>query len=90
MMDAGTGGLLQYGAVGITAVLALVAVRVLFARLAAVLDQERRRADRLELELFKLHEAIRSEYLATIATSTRASSEASRAVADALALIRRS
>ncbi len=87
--DPASGALLQYGAVGVLALLALLAVRILFARLETVLEQERQRADRLELELLKLHESIRNEYISTITASTHAASEASRAVADALAVVRR-
>jgi hypothetical protein len=70
--------LIQYGAIGIIALLALAAVRVLFARVTAAADQERARADRLEEELRKLNADIQERYLTTL-------SEASRAIAAALA-----
>jgi hypothetical protein len=84
------GGLLiQYGAIGVLALMALAAVRVLFGRMAAALDRETARADRLEEELRKLNETIRTEYTATIARTTQAVADANRAVAD-LATRRRS
>jgi len=77
------GILVQYGAVGAIALMALFAVRVLFARLTTALDQQTQRADRLEEELRKLNETIRSEYIKAI-------SDANRAVAETLATVRRS
>lgn len=68
----------QYGALGVIALLALVAVRVLFARVTATADLERARADRLEEELRKLNAAVQERYVATL-------SEATRAIAVALA-----
>jgi hypothetical protein len=87
--DPVTGLLLQYGAVGLLALLALAAVRVLFARLTSELESHKQRGDRLELELIKINEAVRNEYLTTIAQSARATAEASQAVANALAALRR-
>lgn len=87
--DPVTALLLQYGAVGVLALLALAAVRVLFARLSAELESHKARGDRLELELIKINEAVRNEYLTTIAQSARATAEASQAVANALAALRR-
>jgi len=81
--------LLQYGAVGVLALFALAAVRVLFARLSAELESHKQRGDRLELELIKINEAVRNEYLTTIAQSARATSDASQAVANALAALRK-
>lgn len=75
-------GLLQFGAVGVVAILALTAARVLWVRMAATLDRETQRADRLEAELKALNEMIRSEYMRTL-------SEATRAVSDAMAAVRR-
>ncbi len=88
-MTPGTNILLQYGAIGVIAVLALAAVRVLFARLSAELESHKARGDRLELELIKLNEAVRNEYISTISVSSRAASEASTAVANALAALHR-
>lgn len=89
-MDPVTGVLVQYGAVGVVALLAIAAVRVLFVRLTAALDRETQRADRLEEELRKLNEAVRGEYISTINQSAQVTADASRAVADALAAVRRS
>lgn len=74
--------LLQYGAVGLLALSALVAVRVLFQRSTAAEQRERERADRLEDELRKLNETVRTEYLTTLAKATEA-------ISDALAAVRR-
>ncbi len=68
----------QYGALGVIALLALIAVRVLFARVTATADLERARADRLEEELRKLNATIQEKYVSTL-------SEATRAIAAALA-----
>lgn len=87
--DPVTALLLQYGAVGVLALLAMAAVRVLFAKLSAELESHKQRGDRLELELIKINEAVRNEYLTTIAQSARATAEASQAVANALAALRR-
>lgn len=92
--------LIQYGAVGALAIIALAAARVMFnrmnadrtqeiERLTATLSRETQRADRLEAELRVLNEAVRNEYLNTIAKSSEATAAASRAVADALAAVRR-
>lgn len=74
--QAGSGALLQYGALGILAGLALLAVRVLFAQLAKTLDLERARADRAEAEVRALNTAIQERYLTTLAQATTAISEA--------------
>jgi len=87
--DPGSNLLLQYGAVGLIAVLALAAVRVLYVRMSAAVDREIARADRLEEELRKLNETIRTEYATTLANAAHAMQEANRAVADALAAVRR-
>ncbi len=77
-----TGGLLQYGALGIIALLALGAVRVLFLRETKSLDLERQRADRLEEELRKLNAAVQEKYVTTLAQATLA-------IGDALEITRR-
>jgi len=74
--------LIQYGAVGAIAIIALFAVRVLFNKISAELDYHRTRADRAEDELRKLNDSIRTEYLGTLAKATEA-------IADALATRRR-
>ncbi len=68
--------LVQYGAIGIIAFLALLAVRVLFARVTAAADLERQRADRYEEELRKLNADIQERYLTTLSEATRAISAA--------------
>lgn len=75
--------LLQYGAIGVIAIVSMAAVRVLYAKLNGAYERERDRADRLEQELRQLNEAIRNDYVHTIGDATRA-------VADALAAVRRS
>ncbi len=75
--------LIQYGAVGAIALMALAAVRVLFNRVSETADRERDRADRLEDELRKLNELLRTEYLGTLAKATEA-------ISDALSAVRRS
>jgi dihydrodipicolinate synthase/N-acetylneuraminate lyase len=74
--------LLQDGAIGCIAVLAIIAVKVMFNQTQKTFDRERERADRLEEELRRLNDMVRSEYLNTISAATRA-------IADALAAIRR-
>lgn len=88
--DPTTGVLLQYGAVGVIAILGVIVSRVLFSRLSQALDREVARADRLEEELRKLNEAIRTQYVTTLATATYAINESGKAVADALTAVRRS
>jgi hypothetical protein len=79
----------QYGALGILTLAALVAVRVLFVRVESALRRETERADRLELELRQLNDTVRTEYVDTITRAAQAISDANRAVADALAAVRR-
>ena len=67
---------IQYGALGIIASLALLAVRVLFARVTATADLERARADRLEEELRTLNATIQERYVTTLSEATRAISAA--------------
>jgi hypothetical protein len=74
--------LLQYGAVGLIALIALIAVRVLFKRETEAYEREKNRADRLEAELTKLNQAIQERYLIAL-------QDATRAVADALNKMRR-
>lgn len=88
--DPVTGVLVQYGAVGVIAILGIFVSRVLFNRLNQALDRETARADRLEEQLSKLNETVRTEYVTTLATATHAINESSRAVADALTAVRRS
>jgi dihydrodipicolinate synthase/N-acetylneuraminate lyase len=74
--------LIQYGAVGAIAIMALYAVRILFNRITEQAARDRDRADRLEDELRKLNDVVRTEYLGTLAKATEA-------IADALASRRR-
>jgi hypothetical protein len=74
--------LLQYGAIGILALVALYAVRVLFKRETDAYEREKERADRLEAELQKMNTAIQERYLVAL-------NDAARAVADALEKMRR-
>lgn len=68
--------LLQYGAVGVIALLALMAVRVLFHREVKAHQQETDRANRLEAELRKLNETVQTQYITTLTQATLAMSEA--------------
>jgi glucose-6-phosphate-specific signal transduction histidine kinase len=87
--DPVTGVLIQYGAVGVIALLGIMVSRVLFNRLNQALDRETARADRLESELSKLNETVRTEYVTTLAAASHAIQDANRAVADALSAVRR-
>jgi hypothetical protein len=93
--------LLQSGVAGLVAVIAGFVIKSLFTRmeedhdqeltrLSALVDTERQRADRLELELSRLNGAVQSGYIDTIVKASTAISESTRAVADALAAVRRS
>ena len=88
--DPVTGVLIQYGAVGVIALLGIFGTRVLYNRLVQALDRETARADRLEDELRKLNETVRTEYVTTLAAASHAIQDANRAVADALSAVRRS
>lgn len=70
----------QYGPVGVVATLALAAVRVMFKREMDAHDQQRLRADRLEAELIKLNETVRTQYLSTVVEATKAIGDAIAAV----------
>ena len=93
--------LLQSGVSGLVAVIAGFVIRSLFTRMEEDHDQElqrladraaaaEQRADRLELELSRLNGAVQSGYVDTIVKASTAITESTRAVADALAAIRRS
>lgn len=77
-----TSTLVQYGALGIIAALALAAVRVLFQREVSAHDAERKRADRLEDELRRLNGTIQDRYITTLG-------EASRVMVEVLDYIKR-
>lgn len=70
-----TGTFLQYGALGAIALLAMLAVRVLFQREVKALDLERQRADRLEDELRKLNSTVQQQYMSTLSEATRVMSD---------------
>lgn len=67
--------LLQYGALGVIALLALAAVRVLFQREVRALDLERQRADRLEDELRQLNRTVQERYVTTLTEVARVMSD---------------
>lgn len=71
--------LLQYGAVGVIALLALAAVRVLFKDKDEAHQEAVARADRLEAELRKLNETVQTQYLTTLAQATLAMQQALQA-----------
>lgn len=85
-----TGVLVQYGAVGVIALLGIIVSRVLFTRLNQALDREIARGDRLEEELRKLNETVRTEYVTTLASAAHAIQDANQAVSNALSAVRRS
>lgn len=68
--------LLQYGAVGVIALLALIAVRELFKRETGAHDRERARADRLEEELRRQNQLIQERFVTALEASSRAVQEA--------------
>jgi thymidylate kinase len=84
---------LQYGAIGAIALMALFALRALYgqqrATYEAIVERERERADRLEEEMRKLNEMVRSDYISTISRASQAIVDANRAVSDALAAVRK-
>ena len=75
-----TDGLIQYGAVGILALVCLIAVRMLWKRIDRIYEDEHRRADRLEAELISLNKLISSELSGHLVRAT----EAMREVTDML------
>jgi hypothetical protein len=74
------GVFLQYGALGGIALLALLAVRVLYNRANEDLSYHRQRADRLEDELRALNATMREQYIKVIGPATEAISDALRAL----------
>ena len=72
--------LLQYGAVGVIALLALAAVRVLFQREVKAHQAAIDRGDRLEAELRKLNETVQTQYITTLTAATLAMSQAIEAI----------
>lgn len=72
----------QFGAVGIVAALAVAAVKILYGREVEFRKQETERANRLEAELLRLSETVRTQYVTTLGDATRA-------IGDALAVVRK-
>lgn len=69
--------LVQYGAVGVLALVGLSAVWVLWKRLSSIIDAERARADRLESELLALNKLITGEFSGNLVRATEALREVS-------------
>lgn len=65
----------QYGALGVVALLALGAVKVLFGREVKAHDAAEARADRLEEELRKLNATVQDRYVSTLSEATKTMSE---------------
>lgn len=81
--------LLQYGAIGVLALVCIYAVKILFDRVQKSYDDEKARADRLEDQVRQLNETMRTDYMTTLNNASQAIVDANRAVADALAAVRR-
>lgn len=81
--------LLQYGALGVLALVGIAASKVMFDRLQRAYEDEKTRADRLEDELRKLNEIMRTDYVTVLNTASHAIIDANRAVGDALSVVRR-
>lgn len=79
-MDTVSTTLIQYGAVGVLALVGLIAVWVLWKRISLIVDAERARADRLEAELLALNKLISSDLSGHLVRAT----EAMREVAEIL------
>lgn len=80
---------LQYGAVGLLALIGILSAKFLFDRLQLAHDREKDRADRLEEQLKQLNETMRTDYVTTLNHATQAIVDANRAVGDALVAVRR-
>jgi hypothetical protein len=68
--------LVQYGAVGVLAVVGLIGVKILFQQQLAAYQRERDRADRLEQELRALNVDVREQVMPALTRSTEAVTEA--------------
>lgn len=74
-MDQATPALVQYGALGILALFAILAVRVLFIQVQADKQRETNRADRNEEALRELNRAVQEKVIPAaleLVTTTRA------------------
>jgi hypothetical protein len=67
--------LAQYGALGVTLVLAFAAIRILFGLNTKALDRERERADRMESEVARLNGLIQDKMLPTLHDATKVLSQ---------------
>jgi hypothetical protein len=67
--------LVEYGALGISLLLAIAAIRVLFNRDTRALDRERERADRMEAEVGRLNALIQDRMLPILHESQKAISD---------------
>lgn len=65
----------QYGALGVIALLALLAVRALYLREAAALDRERERRDAAEVELRAMNAKMQDTIVPILTEATRVISE---------------
>lgn len=74
--------LLQYGALGMLALFALLAVRVLFSQETKAHELDRARADRLEQELRQLNKDVQELVMPAVTKSTEAITEAIRLLRD--------
>lgn len=72
----------QFGVAGAVLAVACAVVKVLFAREVKAHEEETARANRLEAELLKLNETVRTQYLTTLGDATRV-------IGDALAVVRK-
>lgn len=61
----------QYGALGVTLMIAIAAVKILFNREVEAHKREQERADRLEAELRQLNELVRTQVVEKMAISTQ-------------------
>lgn len=87
--------LLQYGALGVLALVGILAAKVMFDRLQNANEtlreyyqNEKERADRLEEELRLLNQTMRTDYVTVLASASQAMLDANRAVGMAMSAIR--
>lgn len=87
--------LLQYGALGVLAMVGILAAKIMFDRLNSANEtlreyyqNEKARADRLEEELKQLNQTMRTDYVTVLNSASQAMLDANRAVGMAMAAIR--